>query len=71
MGRRSQKVTRAFNTEWLKDFSSSPLRMKMAVVATVSALGEPWVFPRFDKPTLPANSAVGVATKADNFIRVS
>ena len=40
----------------------------MAVVATVSALCEPWVSPQLDKPTLPANSAVGVATKACIFI---
>jgi len=50
------------------DFSSSPPRMKMAGVATVSALCEPWVLHRFHKPTLPANSAVGVATKAGIFI---
>ncbi len=40
----------------------------MAVVATVSALCEPWVFHHFHKPTLPANIAVGVATKAGIFI---
>ena len=44
--------------------------MKKAVVATVSAFCEPWFFRRFHKPTLPANSAVGVATQARIFIRV-
>ena len=37
-------------------------------VATVSAFCEPWVCRKFYKPTLPANSAVGVAT-SDILIR--
>ena len=30
---------------------------------------EPWAFCRFRKPTLPAKSAVGVATKSHIFIK--
>ena len=47
-----------------------PMTLSGPLVATVSALCEPWVFHRFHGPTLPANSAVGVATKASIFIEV-
>ena len=42
--------------------------MKKSLVAMVSAFCEPWVFRRFQRPTLPANSAVGVATQARIFV---
>ncbi len=50
---------------------SSPRRMKMAGVATASASCEPWVFRGSKKPTLHANIAVSVATKARLFMKVS
>ena len=48
-------------------FSISPPHMKMALVATVSTLCEPWAFHHSHKPTLPANCAVGVATRSGIF----
>ena len=42
--------------------------MKMGLVVTVSAICEPWDFHRFHEPTLPAKSAVGVATKSYVFV---
>src|SRR3974377_1370551 len=52
------------------DHFRSPRSTKIALVASVSALSELWDFLWFHKPTLPANSAVGVATKSPIFIKV-
>ena len=51
--------------------SSPPAQKKMAWVATVSAFCELWVFRLSHKPTLPANSAVGVATKTCIIMKAS